>query len=166
MKLVDCGQFNGVTNRQYVVDYIQRAVDLLDVDALGVKSLKFVRLSCRARWYERTRSVLMDLSTRSFQPDYRGYKYKTFGGKADLTPAGVFLHECGHALSFRHHSIIKKFRALRKRKRKSITGYGTGNVYEDIAECFRLYVSNGALLQELAPERYEIMDKYARQYLK
>lgn len=166
MKLVDRNRFVVSANRQYVLDYIQRAVDLLDVNALGVNNLKFVRLSCRARWHEQSRSVLVDLTTRSFQPDYRGYKYKTFGGKADLTPAGVFLHECGHALSFRHHSIIKKFRTLRKRKRKSITSYGTGNVYEDIAECFRLYVSNGALLQELAPERYEIMDEYARRYLK
>jgi len=150
----------------YIKDYIQQALALLDVDALGVRNLRFTRLDCRARWQESTRSVLMDPTTRSFQQDYCGYKYKKFGGRADLTPAGVFLHECGHALSFKHHSIIKKFRALRKRKRKSITSYATGNVYEDIAECFRLYVSNGDLLEEIAPMRYAVIDEYARRYLK
>jgi len=167
MLFIDCNDaLLHASNAQYLLDYVECAIALLDVDALGIKYLEFTTLDCRAQWCEERKSVLMDPTTRSFQPNYRGKKkYRVFGGQLDLTPAGVFLHECGHAFSFRNRNIIREFRALRKTRRRSISGYGTGNVYEDIAECFRLYVSNGTLLKSVVPERYAIVNHYARRYL-
>lgn len=154
------------THNHYLIAKLQEdALTRLDVDSLGVRALQFQNLRCRARYHSNTKSVVMNPHAKCFQANYRGYKYKTFGGVADLTPGGVFLHECGHALAFKHHDIIKAFRALwRHGNKKSITSYGSSSIGEDIAESFRLFMSNGMLLAQIRPDRFNILDDYAFQY--
>jgi len=123
------------------------------------------RLHCRAmntEEYDRQNIVIMDPTTRSFQPDYRGYKYKTFGGRADLTPGGVFLHECGHSVHRLCPGIRRDFKALRsvRGNKTSITSYATKYLDEDIAECFRLFAANPLELYRLDKRRFDIMRKY------
>lgn len=156
------------TSNFYLIRKIEAdALPVLDVDSIGIHVLAFRHMQMtRARYDSYARTIIMNPSARCFQPDYRGYKYKTFGGVADLTPGGVFLHECGHALTFKHPQIIKAFKALwQQGSRKSITGYGSSCVREDIAETFRLYMSNGNLLAQIHPARYDIIDDFAYQYV-
>ena len=154
-------------NVSYMKRELARAISLLDTELLCVHHLVITSLGPHSRGYynDKYRTVYMNPHAKSFWPDYRGYKYKVFGRVLDLTPGGVFLHECGHAFASSNPHAVRAFHRLRKTDRKSVSSYGSTCTDEDIAESFRLFVSNSALLAELKPSRYTILDKYARKYL-
>lgn len=153
-------------NREYVLPLLEHAMSLLDLDSLGVLAIEFAYDDqLRGRWDQRKRIVWLNPYAKCFHADYRGYAYKKFGGQKDLTPGGVFLHECGHCLTFKHRAIIRDFRELRSHHPKSVSAYGTKRIYEDIAESFRLFVSNPSLLEKEWPMRYEVLNKWAGRYI-
>lgn len=151
---------------KYFLDSLTKTLEILDVDALGIKALiSHPGMGCRGMWDNDAKIVKMNPRSKCFQPDYRGWKYKKWGGVADLTPGGVFVHEAGHAFSFKHTQIFRLFRQIRKTKKNSITSYGTSSIGEDVAECFRLYVTNPKLLCKLKPNRYAAIHSYGQRYI-
>jgi len=131
-------------------------INIVDISALPVEYIKIVAsdVGCRA-FYNQKDSIIMAAGSSCFHPNYRGYRYKTFGGIKDLTPAGIFCHELGHAVEWCSDTIHNKFESISSEKR--VTVYAYTNTSEDIAESVRLYLSNNKLCLERIPYRYEIL---------
>lgn len=142
--------------KNYFMQCLQQGLDKVYAkDYLDVIIIKKVQ---GVRAFARRRTIVMDPYTRSFQPDYKGYMYKTFGGLKDLTPGGVFLHEFGHVITTQ--ALLSEFSRIRRTNKKSVTSYGSGHVGEDIAETFRVFASNPMLLKNYDIARYEVMLRY------
>jgi hypothetical protein len=155
----------GLENVEHIINGVKQVSSLLDLNMLGV--WRVVLAYCHDRGFYRRMTVVLNPHTKSFQLNYKGYQYKRFGGRKDLTPAGVFAHECGHALwHHAEHGFKVAFGKVRKANPKSITWYGSSCITEDVAETFRLYVSNPTYLRSIDPERYRVVHKYASMYMK
>jgi len=87
-----------------------------------------------------------------------GFCWSYPGYKADLTPYGVVLHEYGHHI---HSLDVKNIKNLFEEKTKSenfVTSYEP-NVFESIAEAFKLFLGNPDLLEQGRPKRFNIFFK-------
>ena len=155
-------------NLEYMINGLLNVITRVDLHALGVKCVAYAQsLGVRGMWVRKDATVLLNPHSKSFWPEYKGYQYKKFGGRKDLSPGGVFAHECGHALcDATDNAVVNDFIAWRKKSKKSITWYGSKHPAEDVAECFRLYVSNPGLLQEVCAGRYAIIHRHAEQYMR
>ena len=152
-----CLQKSG--NKAYMMGFIERVDAVLDLPSIGVDRLRFRACGSRGFYSAHNRTVVLNPYSKSFSPDYRGYAFKKYGGRADLTPGGVFAHECGHGFFATYRQqLTEYFKDARKRKRKSITSYGTSCLEEDVAECFRLYTTNWQLLEQLDEPRFHAVD--------
>lgn len=165
--IIDTRNWQG-DNIEYMHNGLLNVITRVDLEKLGVERVQYAQsLQARGHWVAKDKTVLLNPNSKSFWPNYKGYQYKKFGGRKDLTPGGVFAHECGHALcTVTDNAVVDEFKELRKAHPKSITWYGTRHPEEDVAECFRLYVSHPELLRELCLRRYRIVDKYALQYMR
>ncbi len=153
-------------NKDYILGFIDKVIDRIDLAKIGIRFIVFKNCRGYRGYYSDGDCVNLDPATKSFSASYRGYKYKTFGGVADLTPGGVLAHELGHAFHTAYRrTLTPAFRAIRKKKRRSITSYGTKSVGEDIAESFRLYVTNPDALKRVAPERFDAINRFGQYIL-
>jgi len=130
--------------------------ETINIESLPISIIKIVASDIGCRAFYHRRAVTLAANSSCFHPNYRGYRYKTFGGIKDLTPAGVFCHEIGHALEEVSDIIHSKFESISRDERR-ITAYAYTNTSEDIAESTRLYLSNPNLCKINIPFRYEIL---------
>ena len=152
-----------VPHLDLILNRISSCAMLINLIALHVERLLITRLSARAMYRKHT--ILLNPYTKSFSPYYRGKKkYRIFGGVTDLTPGGVFAHECGHAAIEQCPQLLTEFRVIRRHHKKSITGYASKYLEEDVAECFRLYVTNPLQLKAIDLIRYNVMELYAKRF--
>lgn len=151
----------------YIIFHIYKVNEIIDLTGLDNISViphgnsrgMYCQTKNGRRWIE------LYSNTKSFSPNYRGHKYKTFGGIKDLTPGGVLAHEFSHHISFLNISLFKSFKKIRKSS-KCFTSYGQSRLGEDIAETGRLYFSNPEKLKEIDLQRYEAFHYIGRSYLR
>lgn len=83
------------------------------------------------------------------------------GYTADLTVLGVTAHELGHY--FNHvrgwRSVLRKWHtmAMSDLREAPVTGYALKNPGEDLAEAFKVFVTDPSLLREVAPNRFKFL---------
>jgi hypothetical protein len=87
-----------------------------------------------------------------------GFCWSYPGYKADLTPYGVLLHEYGHHIHSLNVKIIKDLFERKTKFENFVTSYEP-NVFESIAEAFKLYLGNPDLLEQGRPARFNIFFK-------
>lgn len=161
------------------VERIREAVEFVSGKVRLKKLITQVRIAhsanihARAFYNPNTRDILMNAEARCFHPDYRGWKYKTFGGIKDLTPRGIFCHELGHAADWwqwfhlKNRFMLKEFQILRRQRTEAaVSGYAKSHPEEDLAEAFRLFVSNGKSLKKICPVRYGILKRHTEEHLR
>jgi hypothetical protein len=90
-----------------------------------------------------------------------GYSWTFTGFKADLTPAGVVCHECGHHLDKELKYISTKWKNLCRGEEK-VSSYEP-NASESFAEASRLYILNPNLLKVGRPKRYSAFQHFGVQ---
>lgn len=160
---VEC---RNLSNIDFIKEGVDKVAKRVNLDRIRVYEIILTtHIYGRGSYHQSGRTVYLNPLSKSFWPNYKGYAYKKFGGRRDLTPGGVFAHECGHALAFNRPSVLRLFRKIREISRKGITSYGTGSVAEDVAESFRLYVTNPELLKDLDLARYKAINRYARDFM-
>lgn len=92
--------------------------------------------------------------------------YSKPDGKADMSPTGVAAHEQGHFLWFAARFIFRPWAELfRSKIEKSITSYAATSLGEDFAETFRFFSTNPAMLDKVAPKRYQLMRALVLQFI-
>lgn len=93
---------------------------------------------------------------------WHGRSWSYPGYPVNRTPHGVVIHELGHAWHLKHPlggvDILRMWKGFTMGE-QSPTSYGASCTGEDIAESFRVYVTNPELTRILWPERFAIFDK-------
>lgn len=152
-------------NVEYMLDHLNTyAFTKVNFEKIGIKEIIFLPVP-GARACYRPYKIYMDPRSTCFSKDYRGYKYKTFGGIKDLTPSGVILHELGHHIHLQLNQytvdlVRKAFTNDSIRKEHPVTNYCKVHVDEDIAESLRVYLSNNDLARIKIPFRCLVLDEF------
>lgn len=90
-----------------------------------------------------------------------GRSWSAPGYPSDATPYGVAAHEMGHHAHFTlpgggRRILTRAFR-LARQDEAAVTSYGASQVVEDVAEAFKLFLTNPTLLEAGWPIRYRLL---------
>lgn len=89
------------------------------------------------------------------------YSWSAPGYPADATPYGVAAHEMGHHVHFTLPGggmrILTRAFKLARQDEGAVTSYGATHVKEDVAEAFKLFLTNPTLLEVGWPIRYRLL---------